>query len=348
MARTHLSIYALVLTSLFVCFSNGLCESGAGSAASISVVFGGDVALCVEAEKRIAKYGDGFVFSEIRGLLSEADIAAVNLEAPLTSSTEKAPKPTPGHLSKPVYMKCRPEACKALVSAGIDLAFLANNHIGDFEGGVVDTVRTLKQHSIVPVGAGANRREAYSPVFMDVRGAKLAFLAFSDIYPRSFEAGESRAGCAWADAKLMPEAIADARKAADLVFVNLHFGSQGTSKPTGRQKQLVQLVLKAGADMIIGNHPHVIQPVAVVEGKPVLFSIGNMVMSVPIYSWTVGLVARATRTDKKICRVDLLPIEIVDLAQPQLVDGRHVLEHLYNISKEFGDLPTIMSDYVTP
>ncbi|MCD6327126.1 CapA family protein, partial [bacterium] len=311
-----------------------------------TVVFGGDVVLCAEVEKRVERYGEGYVFKGMADLFSHADVVAINLENPLTNSDKKAPKPTPSGHEAPVYLKARPEAGKVLSAGGIDVAFLANNHIGDYEGGVVDTTKALRGLGILPVGAGENSQEAYRPVIVEVRGTKLAFLAFCDVRPRSFEAEDSRLGSAWAHPKAMQAAIAKARKGADVVFVNLHFGGQHNTVPSERQKQLAGLALRAGADMVIGNHPHVIQPVAGLQGKPVLFSLGNLVLPMPRYSWSIGLVAKVVIVGKKIRRVDLIPIQIVDLTQPQRIHGHHILDNLYESSKVFGDLQTIKNGFL--
>jgi len=331
-----------------LCLAMTLAGCGSSETEPIIVVFGGDVALCDEVARRIDKYGAGYVFAGIRELLSGADIAAVNLEAPLTLSDRKAPKPTPPGLAEPIYLKAKPSAGDALSAGGIDVAFLANNHIGDYEGAVVDTVQKLRSLGIRPVGAGHNRRVAYSPVVVEVRQTRIAFLAFCDVYPTSYEAGASRPGCAWAHPDDMRRAIASASTQADLVFVNLHFGGQDSAVPSKRQKQLAKIALDAGADMVVGNHPHVIQPVAVDKGRPVLYSLGNLVFPMPKYSWSIGLIARATIVGKKIRRVDLIPIQIVDLSQPRRIHGWHVLDYLYQISKEFGDLPSILDGYIGP
>ena len=312
----------------------------------VTVVFGGDVVLCADVAKRVERYGDAYVFEKLDGLFSKADVAAVNLENPLTYSDKKAPKPVLPGGGEPVYLKATPEAGRALTAGGIDVAFLANNHIGDYEGSVVDTTTALRELGIRPVGAGRNRAEACRPVLVEVRGVKLAFLAFCDVPPRQYEAGESRPGCAWANAKDMRASIADARAQADVVFVNLHFGGQHNTAPCNRQKELAALALEAGADMIVGNHPHVIQPIAIHKGKPVLFSLGNLVFPKPLHSWLVGLAAKVTVIDKRIARVDLIPIEIVDLTQPQRIHGHHVLEGLYEASKAFGDHPTIEDGFI--
>ena len=341
-------LLVLISASLSLCLAIALADSSHTEAEPITVVFGGDVALCHEVERRMDKYGEGYVFEAIRELLAQADIAAVNLEAPLTLSDRKAPKPTPPGLKEPVYLKAKPSAAKALSAGGIDVAFLANNHIADYKGAVLDTVRALRGLGIRPVGAGENRREAYQPTVMEVRGVRIAFLAFCDIYPTSYEAGDSRPGCAWAHPDAMHAAIAEAKKQADVVFVNLHFGGQDATIPSARQRQLAKTALDAGADMVVGNHPHVIQPLAVDKGRPVLFSLGNLAFSMPKYSWSIGIVARATIVKKRVQRVDLTPIQIVDLAQPRRIHGHHVLNHLYQISKEFGDLPSIKEGYVEP
>ncbi|MBN2209366.1 MAG: CapA family protein [Candidatus Coatesbacteria bacterium] len=347
MRRTR-SVLLFNWASLLLCLVMALVGCGRRDPKLITVVFGGDVALSDEVARAIDNCGEAYVFEGIRDLLSQADVAAVNLEAPLTLSDRKAPKPTPPNLKEPIYLKAKPSAGKALLWGGIDVAFLANNHIGDYEGGVVDTVQNLRGLGILPVGAGENRRAAYEPTIVEVRGVKMAFLAFCDVYPTSYQAQKSRPGCAWAHPDVMRSTIAEAKKQADLVFVNLHFGGQGTFTPSERQKELAKVALDAGADMVVGNHPHVIQPVAVYKGRPVLFSLGNLVLAIPQYSWSIGLVARATIVEKSIRRVDLIPVQIVDLAQPRRIHGWYVLDHLYQMSKEFGDLPSIKEGYIEP
>ncbi|MBN1594020.1 MAG: CapA family protein [Candidatus Coatesbacteria bacterium] len=337
---------SLLLLCSIACFVLGLTGSNSKEGKPITVIFGGDVALVQEVEKRIDEYGEDYVFGGIRDLLQKADVTAINLEAPLTLSNKKTPKPTPPGLKEPVYLKARPASGKTLSHAGFDVVFLANNHIADYEDSVLDTVKAVRALGIKPVGAGENRDAAYRPLVLEVRGVKMAFLAFCDVYPTSFEAGERRPGCAWAHVERIESVVREAKSQADLVFVNLHFGGQDSTVPSSRQKLLAKTALDAGADMVVGNHPHVLQPIAVSEGKPVLFSIGNLVYPMPIYSWSIGILARATIVDRKVQRVELIPVQTIDLTKPLAIPGHHVLDYLYRISKEFGDLPSIKDGFI--
>ena len=186
--------------------------------------------------------------------LKAADLSLANLESPLS------PPPASALYSRAGYDLCAPSARAGLFPAwGLDMLSLANNHRYDCSpSGVADTVQALAALGLTPVGPGPE------PVYREINGVKLAFLAFDDILAPINAAAL--------------DAIQSARANGAVVVGSVHWGMEYQSGASGRQKALARQFADAGAALVVGTHPHVLQPAAwlsSVWGKTlVLYSIG--------------------------------------------------------------------------
>jgi poly-gamma-glutamate capsule biosynthesis protein CapA/YwtB (metallophosphatase superfamily) len=97
------------------------------------------------------------------------------------------------------------------------------------------------------------------------------------MFPRRFEAGTDRPGIAWADEEIMVAAVADARREADIVIPYMHWGQEQSAQAHARQRALARRLIAAGADAVVGTHPHLRQDTEIIDGKPVIYSLGNFV-----------------------------------------------------------------------
>ena len=163
---------------------------------------------------------------------------------------------------------------------GADLANLANNHVYDFADiGVLDTISILEQHGIETMGAGANLSEASIIHYYVANGKKIAIVSATEIerYSNYTKAAtEDTAGVLKClDATIYCEVIEKAKANSDYVIANVHWGTEGTYQYSSREYNLAKKLTDAGADMIIGGHPHRMQGVEYVDGVPCLFSLGN-------------------------------------------------------------------------
>ena len=204
--------------------------------------------------------------------MRDVDVMWVNNEFCFTDGGE----PLPGKM----YTFSAPTAnVKYLLDMGADIAGLANNHTYDFgEQAFVDTLDTLRDAGILYVGAGMNYEEASRPLYVDVNGLKVAYVAAScaefTIYTP--EAGEDTPGIMWCydDEKFLGE-IAEAAANADYVIALPHWGNEHTTILTDKQVDSARAYIDAGADIVIGTHSHILQGIEYYNGKPILYNLGN-------------------------------------------------------------------------
>ena len=208
---------------------------------------------------------------------AQVDLAFANLESPTSSGGA----PLAG---KKYTFRADPAVVPpALLALGIDAVSLANNHVLDYgEIALVDTFEALAQAGVGFAGAGPNSTAAYAPLLLEREGLVVAFLAFGDLtpvtprYQQIWPAGPDRPGIA----TLMPQetllkAVSAARRQADIVVVSFHWGYE-YADVVRAQRELGRAAIDAGADLVFGHHPHVPQPVEVYQGRPILYSLGNL------------------------------------------------------------------------
>lgn len=203
--------------------------------------------------------------------LSAADLAVVNLETAV--GTEGAPVS-----DKSFTFQADPALLPALAAAGVDAVTVANNHALDYgTAGLLDTLRRARDAGVAVVGGGTDAEEAYAAHVVDVGGQRVALVGLSETFPLvEWAATDERAGLASAyDVQAATAAVRAATRQAELVVVTIHWGSELQDCPNERQLRLAKALLLAGADVIAGHHPHVLQPVQVVNGRVVAYSLGN-------------------------------------------------------------------------
>jgi len=222
------------------------------------------------------------LMSDAMPTLFYADLVIGNLESPLTDKQD----PTPVKSSASVEAKTNflfksesPETAAALKDAGFGVLTLANNHILDYkEEGLIDTLQRLDEAGLKHAGAGADDKGAATPAIVDIRGMKVVVLAASDVVPKGFEAGPEKPGIlsmksAGKFLKLIRKTRKDNPDA--LLVLSLHWGAEATETPIERQETLAHRFIDAGADMILGHHPHRMQGVEFYKGRPIFYSLGN-------------------------------------------------------------------------
>jgi poly-gamma-glutamate synthesis protein (capsule biosynthesis protein) len=180
------------------------------------------------------------------------------------------------------------------------------------------TNRILAKNNILVAGVDA-------PVFKSVNNLRFAFLGYNDI-------GYTPGGVSGTDLQKMISDIRSARSQADVVIVEMHWGNEYQAVPSERQKEIGHSLIDAGADIIIGNHPHWIQPIEVYNGKIIVYSHGNFVFD---QMWSEktreGIVTRYTFYNKKSIDVEVIPVKIDDFGQPRVLEGDEKEKILYDI-----------------
>jgi poly-gamma-glutamate synthesis protein (capsule biosynthesis protein) len=180
--------------------------------------------------------------------------------------------------SKIYAFRAKPQVIEKL-SGRFDALSVANNHSGDYgHEAFLETLSLLDIAGVKAFGGGRNLTEAHAPYIVERSGLRIAILAYNEYKPRAFEAGPDWPGIAWSEDSHVVRDIQAARAAgADVVIPYMHWGWERERAPTARQRQLARLMIDAGADAVVGNHPHVTQGSEVYEGKPIIYSLGNFV-----------------------------------------------------------------------
>ncbi|MGW8956380.1 CapA family protein [Paenibacillus sp. NPDC055715] len=279
---------------------------------TVMLHFIGDVQFFGKVEQRLEKNGFDFPYQYLGNLFRKDDLTIANLETPVTTGGV-------GALNKTYVYKSSPKALTALAAAGIDAVNLANNHILD-QGtdGLLDTLKYLKEDDIAYTGAGRNAKEAYAPHYFERKGIKIALLGATRVMPEAnWNAGVKQPGVAGAyDSTAIVKSIREAREQADLVIVIAHWGKERVTVLEPHQTELSHAFIDAGADLVIGGHPHVLQGMEQYKGKWIAYSTGNFIFSkstVPA-TWDTAIF-QATCTRTGACSMKLTPYR-AELGQP--------------------------------
>ena len=248
----------------------------------ITLLFAGDVYLSAHVLNAYDKAGgiEGVLDEGIRAEIAAADIFMVNQEFPFTERGTQA-------ADKQYTFRLPHDRLHIMNEMGIDIVTLANNHILDFGPyGITDSIAALKEAGIPYVGAGEDLNEAKKLEIIEVGGRKIGFLGTSRVYmASSWAAGENHPGVfSTYDPTLPIEEIKKADELVDYLVVYVHWGIERNTSPEKYQRVMGQQYIDAGADMVIGSHPHVLQPLEFYNGKPIMYSLGNFVFGSSIPS----------------------------------------------------------------
>lgn len=301
----------------------------------VSLVVVGDISYSRGVERIVKKQNDiNYPFLKIRDYLKSADLVFGNLETPITQGPEIP--------DFEMIFRSNPGTEQALQQAGFSILSLANNHTPNFgEKGLKDTFNYLENASIKYVGAGQNGQEAYLPIYIEKKGIKFAFLAYndSDVVPVYYEASTNRAGTAFMRIDKMTEAVKEAKQKADFVIVSMHAGIEYDGKPNNSQINFAHAAIDAGADLVIGHHPHVVQTLEKYKGKYIFYSLGNFIFDQPQSQETKeGLAIKVYFTKDGINKISLLPVVMENLAQPRMTnqnEAEKILQKLkFSLAKQ--------------
>lgn len=224
----------------------------------IKMIFVGDVMLDRGVEYMVNKYGSDdwkFPFLKVADFLKTADVVFGNLEGPISDK---------GYRAGSIYsFESDPKVIDSLIYADFSIMSVANNHMFDYtRAALEDTLDRLKETGIAYVGAGSDLEEAITPKFLEVKGNKIAFLAYADFNVAAWEAAQDLSGFAPLNEENLKNGIAAAKEAgADIIIVSFHFGEEYQETPNAKQKKWAYFAVDNGANLVIGHHPHVIQPI---------------------------------------------------------------------------------------
>jgi len=244
---------------------------------TVTLIAGGDVCLGRLLGQTILRDPGFNPFASSARILGTADIRFVNLESQLSDQKGETQSPT---------MKLKftgpPGGGKALAAGRIDVVSAANNHMWDYgKDAFFQTLDNLEKAGVKYAGAGRTRDQAYGPVIVEAGGRKVAFLAFTGIWNQSeLRFHEAKDHVAEAQRQSVVESVraARAKEGVDFVVVSYHGGEEYVSVPLQLAVDLHRAAIDAGADAVIGHHPHVAQGIEVYKGKPIFYSLGNYLM----------------------------------------------------------------------
>lgn len=326
-----LRLFFLFLSLFFFCHN---LKSQSAHPDTVALYFAGDVTFANHFEQDI---GDRFSypFAKMKWF-GDADISMINLENPLTT------RGTP--VIKEYNFQANPKYVKVLTDAGVDIVNLANNHIYDYgDDGVFDTIEYLDSAGIKHVGAGRNFTTACQPVLFTVKTLRVAYFGYFDsIKTMSLHfASDSEAGPVNFNLEYLKNDIAAIRESVDVIIVNVHWGIEKSHEVQERQIALAHEAIDAGADVIVGHHPHVLQGVERYKGKIIAYSLGNFIFggnSHDSYSTAALKISIPVRFPKKI-HANIIPLYVRHW-QPHVMTGagaKHLLYKMKKYSEIFPD-----------
>lgn len=254
----------------------------------------------------------------------KADITLSNLESPLIKD---CPLTTEGMIF------CGSERnVEGLKAIGVNIVSLANNHAGNYGvEGVENTISVLQENGIDVTGVSG-------PVYKNIKGIRFAFLGYNDItspQPGISNVNENR----------ITKEIIEAKQNSDLVIITFHWGVEYRSQPDERQKYLAHFAIDKGADLIVSNHPHWIQPLEIYKNKIIMYAHGNFIFD---QMWSKeteeGVLGVYTFYDKQLIDIQFLPIKIYDYGQARFTEGEERDQILNKLMNESLKLNINISD----
>lgn len=324
------------------------------------------ITLCAVGDVRIINSEPRFIFEFVKPTISEADIAFCQLETAYSSRGSQQEQAT-------IAFRASPSGAPGLKDAGFDVISLAGNHCMDYgQEALLDTIEILKANGLRPLGTGRNIEQARKPVIVERDGTRIGFLAYNSVMPEGAWAETDRPGCnpiriysedgqfysgetksprrgdiaaRAEDVEAMVRSITKLKTEADIAIVSLHWGlSFSPADLAAYQRGVGHAAVDAGADLILGHHPHILKAAEVYRGKVIFYSIGNFAFdhSTPLSARAQSLypgykeepeyagyrfpadsrktiLVRCLIADRKIQKVSVLPAYINGRAQPQVL-----------------------------
>ena len=279
----------------------------------------GDIMLDGTARPVLQENGYDYPFVHMRALFKDAHVVIGNLEGPLTTQGTADRSKTYAFRSPPDKVSA------ALKNAGFNVVTLANNHTLDYgPQGLIQTIETLDAVGILHVGAGNDNHAARHAAMTTVHGQRIAFLGYSVTLPETFYATQTRPGTAFGHEEHVRADVAAARLEADIVIVSFHWGQEGKTALREYQTRLGRVAIDAGAQAVLGHHPHILQAVEYYKDGVILYSLGNFVFG--SYSKTAArsAVAQLRFRHGRLAELRMVPILVDNFIvqfQPRVLTG---------------------------
>ncbi|MBN2545666.1 MAG: CapA family protein [Spirochaetes bacterium] len=304
---------------------------------SIELNFVGDIFLDRSIETFTKKFGFDFMLGRIKNQLSDADITFANLEGPASFLG------TPYHNKPPIVtFRADPSMLLMLKYAGVDIVSLANNHANDhYADALIETMRMLDVLEIKSFGAGRYLYQARKPAIIKEKGYTLAFLGYAEPIWSVVQASDTEAGVVHLDKAVILEDIEYTKKfhQPDFLFISVHWGEEYIHYPRKKDIKLAHDLIDAGADFIIGHHPHVLQGVELYKKGVILYSLGNFLFDMHEVPKRESMIFKVKIIGNNVETLKVLPVMIdADrfFAYPADKEGsKKIIDNLSEYSMQF-------------
>lgn len=276
----------------------------------------GDIMLDRGVKYMVYKHGNGdysFPFKKIAPFLKKADIVFGNLESQISDKGYKI-----GTVNS---FRVEPKAALGLKYAGFDIVSVANNHSFDYTAAALkDSFSRLDEAGIKYVGGGANEDEAFGLKVIEANNTKIGFLAYCSVGAKGWAATDKSPGIAFLSDDNIERIKGDIQRAkeqVDVLIVTSHSGEEYQTEENEYQRNLYQSFIESGADVVLGHHPHVMQPL---KGN-IMYSLGNFVFDQGFSLNTMkGSLLEITIENKKVTDINQKLIKMNEYFQPEAVD----------------------------
>lgn len=296
---------------------------------STTLLFTGVIvpARCVQAA--LDEIGDpDYPYEEVKQIIQEADLAIGTFNATMSDQVEHT-----GCIWT-YQLVGSPKNADAMARAGFDVMSVATNHIKDCgimkswcEYTFFDTLENLRRVDIQPVGAGKNLDQALEPVVMEVNGVRFSFVSLGDskLSPVVF-AADDHPGIAHLNEENMRAAIAAAKEVSDVVIALPHWGSEDILLPNWIQREQAAYTVDAGADLVVGNHTHVVQAYQELDGVMVFYGLGNFVFDQGLRDHRQGAILLVHFEGTEFSGYELIPTHVDPDGRVHIADDEEAAE----------------------
>jgi poly-gamma-glutamate synthesis protein (capsule biosynthesis protein) len=306
----------------------------------LKIIIGGDVVPTKSNVSYLMSGQEDLVFNGVKSTLKSADVAIVNLECPLTNYDVSITKEGP-------CLKADPKSIEGLLSAGINVFSLANNHIMDFgTKGLEETLALITEKQAFSVGAGMDSAKAREILYINKKGYKIAVISSAE---HEFSiAQDDSPGANPFDPYDTLEDIRRAKQEADLVIVLYHGGIEHYRYPSPSVQKLCRKVVEQGADVVVCQHSHCIGAYETYEGGHIVYGQGNLLFDASNHPmWQDGMILEISLHDKKV-NVGFVPIVkkdfVIDLANGK--DKENILNDFAERSKSIASQAFVKSEWI--
>lgn len=294
------------------------------------MLFIGDVCLAKATEKFILLKGKNYPFLRIKDEFLKHDFVFANMESPISSRGEYVK-------GKPFTFEVDSRNAEYLKDVKLDVVSLSNNHLLDYGlKGMYDTISYLDDWGIVHTGAGRNLAEARRPAVLSFGHTRIYILAYCERPPKEFYAEEGRPGTA---PLVIDDIIKDVREhktRGNIVLVSLHWGIELSNHPRPDQVETAHRIIEAGADGIIGHHPHCPQGIEIYRGKPVIYSLGNFILGYYNQRYEDNIIVSFYYDGNSLERMEIRSITGKNeemFFQPRVIEGERAERNLMKLVK---------------